>query len=394
MICRQCGAKIEDEVSVCPFCGEVYKEDSPIAEEENTDTSAETLEETVQENSIDKMLDENEQKRKRQLERMQAEKQHQLDEIEKRRQDKKKRQRRNQVIAVVLCLLVAGGIAAGYYFASSNRDKPPVDEVVVTEAPSEDVTEMPTETPEATVAPSETVAPTEEAASWQATGGGATASSTGSSANTGATKAPSVTKAPTATKAPVKNSSKPATSVPKTGGVEYSSTGGFADGKFTGALVTGGEIVTNGNKRYMSYRYNGATYYANIDSGTTTAMISGKPLTITAFATSEVYNGANIYEITSITNYNGSYIFPNSGFALLTEKDLSGKSAAELALGRNEIYARHGRQFKTAEFDKYFKSCSWYHVNPSYNYEDDDANLNSFEKYNVRFIKKYEESRK
>ena len=141
----------------------------------------------------------------------------------------------------------------------------------------------------------------------------------------------------------------------------------------------------------MTFTYEGTTYYANVDKGSYTEYIKGKPFTIKAFPTSEYYNGHVVYEITSITNYNGSYIFPTSGYKAHTAADLKGKTAKELALGRNEIYARHGRTFKTKEYQEYFNSCSWYSPNPAYDYSDDSSNLNSIEKANVKLIKEYED---
>ena len=79
---------------------------------------------------------------------------------------------------------------------------------------------------------------------------------------------------------------------------------------------------------------------------------------------------------------------------MLTEADLKGKSARELYIGRNEIYARHGRQFKDKTLQTYFNSCSWYKIKASYNTANDAANLNSVEFANANFIKKYEDSHK
>ena len=71
---------------------------------------------------------------------------------------------------------------------------------------------------------------------------------------------------------------------------------------------------------------------------------------------------------------------------LLTNDDIKGMSKHDLALARNEIYARHGRKFQTEEYSKYFSGKSWYSINPNYNYSDDDSNLNSIEVKNVQFI--------
>ena len=44
----------------------------------------------------------------------------------------------------------------------------------------------------------------------------------------------------------------------------------------------------------------------------------------------------------------------------LVSSDLEGKSALELAELRNEIYARHGREFANAKIQAYFSSQIWY----------------------------------
>jgi len=46
--------------------------------------------------------------------------------------------------------------------------------------------------------------------------------------------------------------------------------------------------------------------------------------------------------------------------------DLESKTPAELRLLRNEIYARHGRQFKSADLRKYFSKQPWYKPDPQF----------------------------
>ena len=49
-----------------------------------------------------------------------------------------------------------------------------------------------------------------------------------------------------------------------------------------------------------------------------------------------------------------TYIFPNSDTEYLTKSDLSGMSKSEINLAKNELYARHGRKFKSKELQEYF----------------------------------------
>lgn len=82
------------------------------------------------------------------------------------------------------------------------------------------------------------------------------------------------------------------------------------------------------------------------------------------------------------------YLFP-SDREYITESDLSGKSKDEVAMIRNEIYARHGYIFNTEPFKSYFESQEWYVPNENFN----DSIFSEIEKTNKDFLVKYEEDR-
>jgi hypothetical protein len=65
---------------------------------------------------------------------------------------------------------------------------------------------------------------------------------------------------------------------------------------------------------------------------------------------------------------------------------LRGLSLNELRLLRNEIYARHGRQFQAQWLSQYFYSQPWYTVDDTFKDED----LSGFDKQNVETIVGYE----
>ncbi len=67
---------------------------------------------------------------------------------------------------------------------------------------------------------------------------------------------------------------------------------------------------------------------------------------------------------------------------LITEGMLRGLSLHELRLLRNEIYARHGRQFKAPWLQQYFFSQPWY--SPDENFKDEE--LSGPDKQNVELI--------
>lgn len=82
------------------------------------------------------------------------------------------------------------------------------------------------------------------------------------------------------------------------------------------------------------------------------------------------------------------YFFENSDKEFLTDDDLKNLSKEELAYARNEIFARHGYQFKEEPFKSYFKSKSWYNIDNSY--KGGDSALNKYEIANYKLIQDYE----
>lgn len=89
------------------------------------------------------------------------------------------------------------------------------------------------------------------------------------------------------------------------------------------------------------------------------------------------------------------YINPYSSQRLLTSAELNGLSLAELRIARNEIFARHGRQFEDPLLNKWFYSKQWYLALPQKHSPDDfDAhhnNLSKTERDNVTAIVAAEE---
>jgi hypothetical protein len=71
---------------------------------------------------------------------------------------------------------------------------------------------------------------------------------------------------------------------------------------------------------------------------------------------------------------------------LITEAMLRGLSLHELRLLRNEVYARHGRIFKTLWIEQYFGGQSWYDPNEDFK----DEELSGPDKTNVETIVAYE----
>lgn len=73
----------------------------------------------------------------------------------------------------------------------------------------------------------------------------------------------------------------------------------------------------------------------------------------------------------------------------IDESVLYGKTQHEVALIRNEIYARHGYIFSNPVYIEYFSQKSWYNPNPDFN----ENHLSELEKRNKDFIVEYETAR-
>lgn len=80
------------------------------------------------------------------------------------------------------------------------------------------------------------------------------------------------------------------------------------------------------------------------------------------------------------------YILPDSDSRKLKKSDLAGMTAQQLSYAKNEIYARHGRIFKSSELQDYFNQKDWYEKNDDFKDED----LSKKEAENTKFIAAYQ----
>jgi hypothetical protein len=74
------------------------------------------------------------------------------------------------------------------------------------------------------------------------------------------------------------------------------------------------------------------------------------------------------------------FVFPDSDRRLLTPADLRGHSTDELRIARNEIYARRGRHFESADLKARFERFPWYSPNTW------NPKLNAIEEANVTLL--------
>ncbi|WP_026499359.1 YARHG domain-containing protein [Butyrivibrio sp. WCD2001] len=90
------------------------------------------------------------------------------------------------------------------------------------------------------------------------------------------------------------------------------------------------------------------------------------------------------------------YVLYGSDSSYIDKSYIHSLTNEELRIARNEIYARHGRMFNSADLQNYFNSKSWY--SPRYTPDEfnamGDSMLNAYEKANRDAIAAEENSRK
>ena len=86
---------------------------------------------------------------------------------------------------------------------------------------------------------------------------------------------------------------------------------------------------------------------------------------------------------------NSGYIFPDSAERYMSTEELEGLTLQIINYGKNEIYARHGRQFRSQELQEYFDEQDWYEgsVSPD---DFDENSLNEYERINAHMINEFE----
>ena len=92
----------------------------------------------------------------------------------------------------------------------------------------------------------------------------------------------------------------------------------------------------------------------------------------------------------------GDYYFPDSNSRYLTDEELQNYSSSDLELAKNEIYARHGRQFVTQRIADYFNSKPWYQgtIDPETFDAQQSEIFNEYEAANISKIVEWENKKR
>lgn len=84
-----------------------------------------------------------------------------------------------------------------------------------------------------------------------------------------------------------------------------------------------------------------------------------------------------------IMDESGEFIFPDSNKVVEDSGDIEQLSDNDLRIAINEIYARHGYHFKSADLQEYFNSTRWYEDEGITDQSEITGELNKYEKENL-----------
>jgi hypothetical protein len=132
----------------------------------------------------------------------------------------------------------------------------------------------------------------------------------------------------------------------------------------------------------------GTSSYENTRGGTTlTLVLAGSNISLFGSSASNVpiSNGIDNTPQTVASQNISEYILPDSATKYYEMDDVNWLRTDEVRLAINEIYARHGRMFKSEDLQNYFNSKSWYHPTiPADQF--DDSILNDCERHNIEVL--------
>jgi hypothetical protein len=127
------------------------------------------------------------------------------------------------------------------------------------------------------------------------------------------------------------------------------------------------------------------TKYTGYDTTDIRILISGDSLVSDGLAVSPT--SATKTSTSSSAKTSSDYVISDTNARVISESELVGMTPWQLKVARNEIYARHGREFVHQDLKCYFESKTWYGVDPLYS----ESALSTTENKNVATILAYEE---
>lgn len=161
-----------------------------------------------------------------------------------------------------------------------------------------------------------------------------------------------------------------------------SATSGSADSGSSTATTGGSDSSSSGSASGSTSGSTGSS------SGSTSAPSGSTSGGSGSSVSSSVNHSKGVNKASTSDDY---YVLPESSSRVYSASELSGLSAWDLKVARNEIYARYGRGFNDSDLQNYFNSKSWY--TRRYSPKEFDSHrepFNDAERANIEVIKSLE----
>lgn len=154
-----------------------------------------------------------------------------------------------------------------------------------------------------------------------------------------------------------------------------------------------GSLIFQGTEMYMKVKTVGRADGAPVAPEVSSVMLRTKP-EVSLPVTETPVPEKTAEE--AMPSGNGEYFFADSNSRYLTDEDMEQYTSEQLMLAKNEIYARHGREFVTDYIANYFAGKSWYQgsVSPEAFDEQQDVIFNEYELANIQKIAEWEERKR
>ena len=153
-------------------------------------------------------------------------------------------------------------------------------------------------------------------------------------------------------------------------------------------------VIALGGGGFLAWKYLLKDKFTNKDSssGATTASdtASTPASTATTPPTSATSNSSDTATTASTsaskTAITDEYIIADSSTRSISRAELTSLTPWQLKVARNEIYARHGREFVHKDLQCYFATKAWYKVTPAFT----ETDLSVTENQNIATVQDYE----
>ena len=129
----------------------------------------------------------------------------------------------------------------------------------------------------------------------------------------------------------------------------------------------------------------GSTEETSTTTTTTTTTTTANSAVQSQQQTAAAQTVVQVVQAPAQANSSGNYILPYSDSMYYSANDFAGWDKQSIRYALNEIYARHGRRFRSSDLQNYFSAQPWYSGTVS-SEDFNESVLNKYEKKNIELL--------